>query len=85
VRYSKAALLLFGGGMLLGLLVVAADLRWLARVASGIMGLSLLALPIAVIADLRHRLAVPRATTRSRPNRRQGRRNRGRRSAGPRR
>jgi hypothetical protein len=51
LRYTKAALLLFGFGALLGLAVVAAELSWPARLASGVMALALLLLPVALIAD----------------------------------
>lgn len=53
MRYTKAALLLFAGGTLLGLAVVAADLSRLGRVASGIMALALVLLPIALVVDAR--------------------------------
>ena len=85
MRYSKAALLVFGGGVLLGLLVVVGEIRWLGRVASGAMALGIIALPVALIADVRRRLSLPRTTSRARPSRRHARRTRPRRSAGPRR
>jgi len=53
MRYTKAALLLFALGMLLGLAVVAAELSWPARLASGIMALALGLLPVALVADAR--------------------------------
>jgi hypothetical protein len=53
MRYGKAALLLFGLGMLLGLVVVAADVARLERVASTLMALGLLLIPIGLLADLR--------------------------------
>ena len=53
MRYTKAALLLFALGMLLGLAVVAAELSWPARLASGIMALALVLLPVALVADAR--------------------------------
>jgi hypothetical protein len=85
VRYSKAALLVFGGGLLLGLLAVVVTLGWLGPVASGLMALGLLALPVAAVIDLRRRLAVTRASTYARRPRRVGRRPRARRAAGTRR
>jgi hypothetical protein len=73
LRYTKAALLLFGLGALLGLAVVAAELSWPARLASGIMALALLLLPVALIADgrgmagMRLRWSRPRAKARRIP------------------
>jgi hypothetical protein len=73
LRYTKAALSLFGFGILLGLAVVAAELSWPARLASGIMVVALLLLPIALIADgrgmakLRLRRSSPRAKARRKP------------------
>jgi hypothetical protein len=88
MRYTKAALLLFGLGSLLGLAVVAAEIFWLGRVASGIMALGLVLLPLALIADGRgfamlrlrrkpkKRRAPVRRSTRSRPPARTARRSR---------
>jgi hypothetical protein len=72
MRYAKAALLLFGSGLLLGLAVVAADLPWLERIASAAMALGLLLLPIAILIDFRHSAFVGRFTAplRKRPPRR---------------
>jgi hypothetical protein len=53
MRYTKIALLLFGFGLILGLVVVAAEIRALERVASGAMALGIAAIPIGVLADLR--------------------------------
>ena len=76
MRYTKAALLTFGLGILLGLAVVAAELSWPARLASGIMAIALLLLPVAVIADGRNfaRLTLRRA--RPKPRRSANRRRR---------
>jgi hypothetical protein len=51
MRYTKAALLFFGFGILLGLAVVAADFGAIERVASAVMALALVLLPVALIAD----------------------------------
>jgi hypothetical protein len=66
MRWSRAALLVFGAGLLLGLAVVSAELRGLARVASWTMALGLAALPVAIVADLRRRepASKPRARKR---------------------
>ena len=65
MRYSRSALLLFGAGMLLGLVVVAAKLPYLARVSSGAMALGIVLLPIAVIADWRRRKPQPKPKTKT--------------------
>jgi len=49
--YSKIALLTFGAGFALGLLVVVVEIGPLARVASGLMALGLLGIPIAIAVD----------------------------------
>jgi hypothetical protein len=53
MRYSKRALMIFGAGLVLGLVVVAAELPGLARVASVAMALGILLLPLALVADWR--------------------------------
>jgi hypothetical protein len=53
MRYTKIALLGFGAGMLLGLIVVVADLGRLGRLASGLMAVSLAAIPIGMAVDWR--------------------------------
>jgi hypothetical protein len=67
MRYTRYALLLFGAGMLLGLVVVAAKLPYLARVSSGAMAAGIVLLPIAVIADLRRRAPRPRPKAKAKP------------------
>ena len=59
MRYTKAALLIFGLGILLGLAVVAAELGRIERVASGVMAIGLVLLPIAFIADGRAAVRLP--------------------------
>jgi hypothetical protein len=51
MRYTKATLLIFGLGMLLGLAVVAAELGGIERIPSGVMALGLALLPVALVAD----------------------------------
>jgi hypothetical protein len=51
MRYTKAALLLFGLGMILGLVVVAGEFVRFERAAALLMALGLLLLPVALIAD----------------------------------
>ncbi len=53
MRYTKTALLTFGAGLLLALIVVAADLVKFQRVASAAMALGIAAIPIGMIVDWR--------------------------------
>ena len=56
MRYSRYALLVFGVGSLLGLLLVSANLSGLGFIASALMAAALLFLPAALVADWwRHR------------------------------
>jgi hypothetical protein len=55
LRYSKSALLVFGAGLVLGLIVVSVKLPGFARVASMAMALGIVALPLAFIADWRRK------------------------------
>jgi len=65
LRFTKAALLTFGIGLVLALVVVAAELDTLQRPASGVMALGLLAIPIGMIVDWRRATrAAPPATRR---------------------
>jgi uncharacterized protein YacL len=53
VLYTKKALLVFGAGLVLGLLVVTLQLTPLGRVASGLMALGLIAIPVGLVLDWR--------------------------------
>jgi hypothetical protein len=55
MRYTKAALLIFGAGSVLGLVVVSVKLPGLARLASAAMAVGIAALPVAIIVDLRRK------------------------------
>jgi hypothetical protein len=73
MRSTRYALILFGAGALLGLLLVSANLSGLGIVASALMAAALLFLPFALVADwwgLRpwHKLGTQ--SKRSRPRRR---------------
>jgi len=59
LRYSKLALLLFGAGMLLGLIVVAGEIGWLGRTASAAMAFGIVALPVGLVVDLRRHTPAP--------------------------
>ena len=51
LRYTKIALLIFGLGMILGLMIVAGEYpRW-ERAASAVMALGLLLIPVGLFAD----------------------------------
>jgi hypothetical protein len=64
MRYTKAALLAFGCGLLLGLVVIAADVKSLERVASGLMAVSIAAIPLGMAADWRRAIKTERGTPR---------------------
>jgi hypothetical protein len=53
MRYTKIALLTFGAGLVLGLVVVVIEIDWLDRAASGLMALGLMAVPLGMIVDWR--------------------------------
>jgi xanthosine utilization system XapX-like protein len=81
MRYTKIALLTFGAGLLLGLVVVVIEIGPLERVASGLIALGLVAIPIGMIVDWRlatksvRRTPKRRGTTRTRGTVPQPRRN----------
>ena len=60
MRYTKTALLTFGAGLLLALVVVATEMEGLARVASAAMALGIAAIPIGMAVDWRLATRVPR-------------------------
>jgi len=60
VRYTKIALLAFGFGLLLGLVVLGAEIKSLARVASGLMALGIAAIPVGMAADWRRAIKIAR-------------------------
>jgi xanthosine utilization system XapX-like protein len=53
MRYTKIALLTFGAGLILGLVVVVAEIDPLDRIASGLMALGLVGIPVGMIVDWR--------------------------------
>jgi len=53
MRYTKTALLLFGAGLVLALVVIAAELDGLERVASAVMALGIAAVPVGMAVDWR--------------------------------
>ncbi len=53
MRYTKIALLTFGAGLILGLVVVVVEIDPLDRVASGLMALGLAGIPLGMIVDWR--------------------------------
>ena len=66
MRYTKSALLTFGAGLVLALVVVATETQGLARVASAAMALGIAAIPIAMAVDWRLATRVPQRTSRRR-------------------
>ncbi|MGA8380064.1 MAG: hypothetical protein WB710_02925 [Stellaceae bacterium] len=66
MRYTKIALLTFGAGLVLGLVVVVIELDWLDRVASSLMALGLMAIPLGMIVDWRLAMKPPRRPAKSR-------------------
>jgi hypothetical protein len=53
MRYTKTALLMFGAGLVLALVVIAAELDGLERIASALMALGIAAVPIGMAVDWR--------------------------------
>jgi hypothetical protein len=53
MRYTKAGLLAFGFGLLLGLIALAGEFTSLERIASGLMALGIAGIPIGMVADWR--------------------------------
>jgi len=51
MRYTKAALLLFGLGLVLGFALIVAEVPGFGWIASSVMALALLALPVGLLAD----------------------------------
>jgi hypothetical protein len=66
MRYTKIALLTFGAGLALGLLVVVVEIDWLGRVASSLMALGLAAVPFGMIVDWRLAARPPRKPAKKR-------------------
>jgi hypothetical protein len=64
MRYTKSGLLVFGLGLLLGLVVLAAEIKPLERVASGAMALGIAAIPVGMIADWRRATRLAAGTPR---------------------
>jgi hypothetical protein len=89
MRYTKIALLTFGLGLLLGLVVIAAEIKSLERVASGLMALGIAAIPTGIVADWRRaakaRSRIARRRTRAPARRAKPAARRSRRSAPPKR
>jgi hypothetical protein len=64
MRYTKTGLLAFGCGLLLGLVVLGAEIKSLERVASGLMALGIAAIPVGMVADWRRAIKTARGTPR---------------------
>jgi hypothetical protein len=66
MRYTKIALLTFGAGLVLGLVVVVVDFDPLNRVASGLMALGLAGMPVGMVVDWRLATGAVRKPTKRR-------------------
>jgi 4-hydroxybenzoate polyprenyltransferase len=64
MRYTKIALLAFGFGLLLGLVVLGAEIKSLERVASALMALGIAAIPVGMAADWRRAIKTARGKPR---------------------
>jgi hypothetical protein len=64
MRYTKAALLTFGVGLVLALVVVATETQGLERAASAAMALGIAAIPIGMAVDWRRATRTPRRSAR---------------------
>jgi uncharacterized membrane protein len=60
MHYTKTALLTFGVGLVLAVIVVAAELDGLQRVASAVMAIGIAGIPVAMIVDWRLATRTPR-------------------------
>jgi xanthosine utilization system XapX-like protein len=63
MHYTKIALLTFGAGLVLGLIVVVAEIDALARLASGLMALGIVGIPFGMVFDWRRATRADRAPT----------------------
>jgi len=61
MRYTKTALLTFGAGLVLALVVVATETQGLERVASAAMALGIAGIPIGMAVDWRRATRAPRS------------------------
>jgi hypothetical protein len=68
MRYTKTALLTFGAGLMLGLVVIAFEIKSLQRVASGLMAFGIAAIPIGMVVDWRRATQPVRRVPRRRPS-----------------
>jgi hypothetical protein len=66
MRYTKAALLIFGAGLVLALVVVATETQGLDRIASAAMALGIAAIPIGMAVDWRRATRAPKRAVRRR-------------------
>ena len=66
MRYTKAALLTFGAGLVLALVVVATETQGLARVASAAMALGIAAIPVGMAIDWRLATRIAQRSSRRR-------------------
>jgi hypothetical protein len=62
MRYTKIALLTFGAGLVLALVVVATETQGLERVASAAMAFGIFGIPIGMAVDWRRATRAPRSS-----------------------
>jgi hypothetical protein len=67
MRYTKIALLTFGAGLVLGLIVVVTEIDALARLASGLMAVGIVGIPFGMVFDFRRTTRADRIPTRRTP------------------
>jgi len=65
MRYTKAALLIFGVGLVLAMIVVAAEIKPMQRIASTAMAFGIAAIPVGMAVDWRLATRAPRSSGRS--------------------
>jgi hypothetical protein len=66
MRYTKAALLIFGVGLVLAIIVVAADIMPMQRIASTAMAVGIAVIPVGMAVDWRLATRVQRPAGRER-------------------
>jgi len=66
MRYTKAALLIFGVGIVLAMIVVAAEIKPMQRIASTAMAFGIAAIPVGMAVDWRLATRAPRPAGRHR-------------------
>ena len=66
MRYTKAALLTFGAGIVLAMIVIATEIKPMQHIASTVMALGIAAIPVGMAVDWRLATRAPRPAGRRR-------------------